>query len=80
MKGEEGQLQDEGATLPCVLLLHLLVQAGVNFFLLFTPDTCYSIGPRLSSVLAGGGTATLQTIFWVLCYTPQCHTESAPAL
>ena len=30
----------------------LLVQAGVNFFILFTPGTWYSIGPHLSSVLA----------------------------
>lgn len=40
--------------MPCVLALHLLVQAGANFFILFTPGTWYSVGPRLSFVLAGG--------------------------
>ena len=65
-----------GATLPCVLALRLLVQAGVNFLGLFTPGTRHSVGHRLLSALAGGQTATLQTSSWGLRYSLQCRTES----
>lgn len=49
---EEGQLQDGGATLACVLALCLLIQAGVNCFSLFAPGTWHSVGPHLLSALA----------------------------